>query len=105
MVGLVVRFVLRSGEEARFDELVDTALGLIEARDHGTVLYLVHEVRDVPNERLFYELYRDDGAFFDHDSSSYVRAFLAEAEQLLAAPVEVTRVTLRAGVGIGVERS
>lgn len=104
MVGLVVRFILRRGEETRFDELVDPALRLIAAQDPGTVLYLVHEVRDAPHERLFYELYRDDEAFVAHDRSGYVRAFLAEVEELLAAPVEVARVRLHAGVGIDLER-
>jgi quinol monooxygenase YgiN len=80
---LVVRFTVRPGAEAQFDVLVaDTAAG-IRASEPGTLIYACHHVDGQPQERIFYELYRDRAAFDAHEQSPHTRRFLAEREPLL----------------------
>jgi quinol monooxygenase YgiN len=78
-LGLVVRFVLRSGHEQQFDDLVSGTIAGV--RDEpGTRLYASHAVIGQPRVRLFYELYRDRAAFDTHEQQDHVRTFLAERE-------------------------
>jgi quinol monooxygenase YgiN len=80
---LVVRFTVRPGAEAQFDQLVaDTAAG-IRASEPGTLVYACHHVEGQPQQRIFYELYRDRAAFDAHEQSAHTRRFLAEREPLL----------------------
>jgi quinol monooxygenase YgiN len=80
---LVVRFTVRPGAEEQFDELVaDTAEG-IRASEPGTLVYACHHVEGEPQQRIFYELYRDRAAFDAHEQSPHTRRFLAERELLL----------------------
>lgn len=52
--------------------------------------------------RVFYELYRDKGAFEEHESKDYARAFLSERDQYLSV-TEVDRLDLVSGKGVDVE--
>jgi quinol monooxygenase YgiN len=80
---LVVRFTVRPGAEAQFDQLVaETAAG-IRAGEPGTLVYACHRVESEPRQRIFYELYRDRAAFEAHEESPHARRFLAEREPLL----------------------
>jgi len=80
---LIVRFTVRPGAEAQFDQLVaDTALG-IRTSEPGTLVYACHHVDGQPRQRIFYELYRDRAAFDAHEQSPHICRFLAEREPLL----------------------
>jgi quinol monooxygenase YgiN len=80
---LVVRFTVRPGAEEQFDALVaDTAAG-IRASEPGTLVYACHHVHGQPQQRIFYELYRDRAAFDAHEQAPHTRRFLAEREPLL----------------------
>jgi quinol monooxygenase YgiN len=82
---LVVRFTVRPGAEAQFDDLVaETAAG-IRAHEPGTLVYACHIVHDKPRQRIFYELYRDRAAFEAHEQTAHTRRFLAERGALLDA--------------------
>ena len=80
---LVVRFTVRPGAEADFDQLVARTAAGIRAHEPGTLVYAVHAVDGAPRERIFYELYRDRAAFTDHEAQPHTRRFLAEREPLL----------------------
>ena len=80
---LVVRFTVRPGREADFDQLVARTAGGIRAHEPGTLVYACHQVDGAPRERIFYELYRDRAAFNDHEAQPHTRRFLAEREPLL----------------------
>ncbi len=81
--GLIVKFTLKAGHEEAFDALVkDTLPGVID-QEPGTLIYACHRVRDVPGERVFYELYLDQEAFDEHGQQPHVRRFLEEREQHL----------------------
>ncbi|MFE5405706.1 putative quinol monooxygenase [Streptomyces sp. NPDC056580] len=103
MFGLMVRFTCKDeASAAAFDGLVARTGELIRANEPGTVIYTVHRVDGRPLERVFYELYRDRGAFEEHESKDYVRAFLSERDQYLSA-TEVDRLDFMSGKGVDVE--
>jgi quinol monooxygenase YgiN len=84
MFALVVRFYLRDqGAAEGFDRLVAETAPLIKSEEPGTVVYLVHGVKDAPLSRVFYELYADRAAFDAHEGQPHVKRFLAEREQYL----------------------
>lgn len=91
---LVVRFTVRAGSEAAFDDLTRRALEGVREEEPGTLVYTCHEVEGHPQQRIFYELYRDRAAFEVHESREHVRRFLAERESLL----ETTEVDFLAPV-------
>ncbi|MFD7813352.1 putative quinol monooxygenase [Streptomyces sp. NPDC059785] len=104
MFGLMVRFTCKDETAAAaFDDLVSRTGEQIRAHEPRTVVYAVHRVGGRPLERVFYELYRDEDAFNEHESKDYVRAFLSEREQYLSA-TEVDRLDVVSGVGVSVER-
>ncbi|MHB9860249.1 putative quinol monooxygenase [Streptomyces sp. YIM S03343] len=104
MFGLFVRFTCKDAAAATaFDDLVARTGERIRANEPGTLIYTVHRVDGRPLERVFYELYRDEDAFEDHESQDYVRAFLTEREQYLAAK-EVDRLEFVSGKGVDAER-
>ena len=82
--GLVVRFSLRPGCEAAFDQLVTETIGMIRQREPGTLIYSSHSVHGQPDQRIFYELYADREAFEAHEAQPHVQRFLSERESLLA---------------------
>jgi len=80
---LMVRFTVRPGREADFDQLVaETAKG-IRAHEPGTVVYACHTVDGAPRERIFYELYENRAAFDAHEQTAHTRHFLEQREPLL----------------------
>jgi quinol monooxygenase YgiN len=89
MFALVVRFDLRPGCEADFDRLVELTTAHIRSEEPGTLLYLCHSVKDEPTVRIFYELYRDDGAFQAHEVQPHVKEFHARRKPLMAGPERV----------------
>ncbi|MFD6066620.1 MULTISPECIES: putative quinol monooxygenase [Amycolatopsis] len=86
MIALYVRFVLKDEAAAvGFDELVARTTPLIEAREPGTLQYVVHLVADAPLSRAFYEVYADQAAFSAHERQPHVKQFMAERQQYLAS--------------------
>jgi quinol monooxygenase YgiN len=68
MFGLSVRFTCKDPESAEgFDKLVAETVAQIKTNEPGTLVYAVHTVEGKPLERIFYELYRDRGAFDAHE--------------------------------------
>lgn len=84
-LALVVRFTLRPGSAEAFDRLAAETLDGIRAHEPGTLLYVCHQVEGQPDQRVFYELYRDQEAFQAHETQPHVRQFLADREQYLTA--------------------
>ncbi len=82
-LALVVRFTVRAGAEEEFDALAIRTVEGIRRHEPGTLVYNCHRVDGAPQQRIFYELYRDRPAFEDHEQQDHVRRFLAEREPLL----------------------
>lgn len=93
MFALVVRFTVRPGAGAAFDALVAETIREIRTHEPGTVIYLTHERAEHPDERVFYEAYRDRGAFDAHEQSPHTRRFLTERGQHLVGEPEVWWLT------------
>ncbi len=89
MFGLVVRFRLKPAAGVAFDALVRETVEKIGRLEPGTLIYDVHRVDGEPEQRIFYELYRDRAAFETHESTEHTRRFLTAREQHLASPPEV----------------
>jgi quinol monooxygenase YgiN len=82
-----VRFTVRTGSEAAFDQLVAATSAGIRAGEPGTLVYACHRVEGSPRERIFYELYASEGAFQVHENQPHTRHFLAAREALLESTV------------------
>ena len=83
--GLVVLFHLKPGAAAGFDQLISETVPEIAKHEPGTLIYTVHQVSGQPDQRLFYELYADRGAFDAHEEQPHTRRFLAQREQYLVS--------------------
>jgi quinol monooxygenase YgiN len=84
---LVVRFTVRPGAEAEFDDLIARTTAAIRDREPGTLVYACHRVDGQPRQRIFYELYRDRAAFAVHEQQEHVRYFLTAREAMLETTV------------------
>lgn len=96
--GLSVRFTLKEGAAEAFDALVAETLAGIRASEPGTLVYVNHLVEGQPDQRIFYELYRDRAAFDEHEQQPHTRKFLAGREALVD-DVEVDWLTAVDGKG------
>jgi quinol monooxygenase YgiN len=101
MFALVVRFEVRPDHVDAFDALVSETLAGIVDKEPGTVVYVNHVRPDRPTERIFYECYRDVGAFDAHEAEHHTRRFLGERGQHLVREPEVWRLTTTDGVITG----
>lgn len=96
--GLSVRFTLKAGAAEAFDTLVAETIVGIRASEPGTLIYVNHLVDGEPDQRIFYELYRDRAAFDEHERQPHTRRFLAGREELVDH-VEVDWLTAIVGKG------
>jgi quinol monooxygenase YgiN len=82
---LVVRFDCPDDDAAAgFDRLVAALLPQIAAHEPGTLTYAVHTVNDAPLSRVFYECYRDQAAFEEHERQPHTAHFLTERHAFLS---------------------
>jgi quinol monooxygenase YgiN len=96
---LVVRFTLQPGGAEGFDALTAETVTEIRRREPGTLVYAVHAVPGEPDRRLFYELYRDEEAFQEHERQPHTRRFLeARGQYLSDVQVEFGTTLVTSGV-------
>lgn len=96
---LVVRFRLKPGAAEKFDALVERTVAEIRRSERGTLVYVSHAVPGQPDLRIFYELYRDEEAFQEHESQPHTKKFLQEREQyLIDTEVEFGAALVSSGV-------
>jgi len=88
--GLLVRFRLRQGAADGFDQLVAETVSEIAKHEPGTLIYTSHAVQGRPDERIFYELYKDEAAFAVHEEQQHTQRFLTRrAEYVESYDVDV----------------
>lgn len=97
--GFIVIFTLREGAARTFDRLVESTVEAIGDKEPGTLIYACHAVADAPQQRIFYELYRDRDSMQDHERQPHVRRFIAEREQYVLA-TNVVRLKLNSSTGL-----
>jgi quinol monooxygenase YgiN len=93
---LVVRFTVRPGAGADFDDLTARTTAAIREREPDTLVYACHRVDSSERQRIFYELYRDKAAFEAHERQEHVRQFLTARKPLLESTI-VDFMTLSGG--------
>lgn len=93
---LVVRFTLRPGSEEAFDGLTREIASGVREREYDTLIYACHSVDGNPRQRIFYELYRNRGAYERHGAHEHVSRFLAERAAMLES-ADVDFLTLQDG--------
>ncbi|HUN32882.1 MAG TPA: antibiotic biosynthesis monooxygenase [Trebonia sp.] len=93
---LVVRFTVRPGSEAEFDELITRVAAGVRELEPETLVFACHHVEGASLQRVFYELYRDKAAFDAHSQQPHVRDFTAARAPLLESTV-VDYMTLTDG--------
>ena len=93
---LVVRFTVRPGSEEAFDRLTKETASGVRGHEYNTLIYACHTVEGQPRQRIFYELYRNQAAFEQHEAREHIRQFLDQRAELLES-TEVDVLALRDG--------
>ncbi|NMO91575.1 putative quinol monooxygenase [Actinomycetospora sp. TBRC 11914] len=88
-VALVARFRAAPG---RRDELVEACRGAVAsaAGEEGTLEYRLHTDASDPDTVVFYERYRDQGAFDAHKDSEALATFMGSIGSLLGGKPVLT---------------
>jgi quinol monooxygenase YgiN len=76
--GHITVYTLRDGQEDAFDRLTEEAVRAVRELEPDTLIYACHTAHHSPNQRVFYQLYRDRGAYQEHERQPHIRHFLAE---------------------------
>jgi quinol monooxygenase YgiN len=74
--GQITVYTLLDGRESAFDQLSREAVRAAQQGEPGTLIYACHEVVGAPTQRIFYQLFRDQAAFEEHQRRPYIRQFL-----------------------------
>lgn len=74
--GQITVYTLLDGRESAFDQLSRETVRAAQQGEPGTLIYACHEVVGAPTQRIFYQLFRDQAAFEEHQRRPYVRQFL-----------------------------
>jgi quinol monooxygenase YgiN len=83
--GQITVYTLLDGRESAFDRLSRDAVRAARQSDPGTIIYACHEVVGAPTQRIFYQLFRDQAAFQEHQNRPYVRQFLTDSRSHVIA--------------------
>lgn len=87
---IVVRIKAKAGMESRVQQKLTKLLAPTRA-EQGCINFDLHRAADDPSLFLVHENWISDEALQKHFAMPYLRAWLADAEALLAAPMELTR--------------
>jgi quinol monooxygenase YgiN len=63
-------------------------------REYGVKLFLISRAKENPAQFLFYELFRDEAAFADHQQSPHFKTYIADQALPLLAKRERTQYAL-----------
>jgi quinol monooxygenase YgiN len=74
--GQITVYTLLDGRESAFDQLSRETVRAAQQGEPGTLIYACHGVVGAPTQRIFYQLFRDQAAFEEHQRRPYVRQFL-----------------------------
>jgi quinol monooxygenase YgiN len=80
---VVVRFTVRHGREAEFDDLVARTAAGVRSHEPRTLIYAWHHVEGAPRDRIFYGLWDDRASMLAHAGQPHMRQFQDAREPLL----------------------
>lgn len=97
--GLIAIFTLVDGAHGAFDRLTERTVREVRENEPGTLQYSCHTVANMPQQRIFYELYRDRQAYDEHQQQPHVRRFSSEHRPYVLA-TNVIELKLNAATDI-----
>ncbi|MFB9833065.1 putative quinol monooxygenase, partial [Actinoallomurus acaciae] len=94
--GRIMIYTLVEGHGDAFDRLTAEVAHAVRQAEPGTLVYACHTVDNSPNQRLFYQLFRDANAVEAHTRQPHVQRFAREARAHVSA-TNVLELTVSAG--------
>jgi quinol monooxygenase YgiN len=79
MYGQITVYTLFDGRVEAFDRLAQDAVQAARAVEPDLLIFTSHEVAGAPNQRIFYQLFRDFAAYTEHQRQPHLQRFLADA--------------------------
>lgn len=83
--GLIAIFTLVEGADGAFDGLTERTVRAVRQYEPDTLHYSCHTVANMPQQRIFYELYRDRRAYEQHKEQPHIRRFFVERRPYVLA--------------------
>ena len=102
--GRILIFTLLDDRVADFDRLAEQTAEEVRTREPDTLVYVIHLVPNVPLARIFYEIYRDQAAFYSHESQPYMQRFAADRGSCVLA-TNVIELTTKSALGYPLNRT
>jgi quinol monooxygenase YgiN len=87
---VVVRFTVRDGHEAEFDDLIARAAAGVRSHEPSTLVYAWHRLEDQPRQRISYGLWDDRAAMLIHAGHLHMRHFRTRASRCWSPPMVTT---------------
>jgi len=85
LYGQIAIYTLLEAGAAEFDRLSGEVLAKVRTGEPHTLVYVVHQVPSAPLQRILYQVYRDRGAYDEHQRQPYVTDFDARLRPLVLA--------------------
>jgi quinol monooxygenase YgiN len=79
LYGQITVYTLLDGREEAFDRLAAEAVRAAREAEPDTLVYICHEVVNSPTQRIFYQLFRDQAAYQEHQNLPQVQRFLTDS--------------------------
>lgn len=83
--GHITVYTLRDGQEEAFDRLAEAAVRAVQELEPDTLIYACHTTKHAPQQRVFYQLYRDRKAYQEHERQPHIQRFLTEGRPYVRA--------------------
>jgi quinol monooxygenase YgiN len=94
--GRIMIYTLIDGHAEAFDRLAAEVAHNVRQTEPGTLVYACHTVDNAPNQRLFYQLFRDANSVEAHTRQPHVQRFAQEARAHVSG-TNVIELTVSAG--------
>jgi len=94
--GRIMIYTLLDGHADAFDRLAAEVAHAVRQTEPGTLVYACHAVDNAPDQRLFYQLFRDANSVEAHTRQPHVQRFAREARAHVSG-TNVIELTVSAG--------
>jgi quinol monooxygenase YgiN len=85
MYGQITVFTLVDGRTEVFDQLASAVVQAARTNEPDLLVFSTHDVAGAPNQRIFYQLFRDRAAYEEHQRLPHVRQFLGQSRAFVSA--------------------
>lgn len=84
---------IKAGSEAAIVKATKTMTDKIRANEPGCLLFEAHQGATAPGLIIFYEVFKDEAAFNNHQQAAYVKDWFDAIQGLTTSPMNVNRMT------------